>query len=321
MLIDPARKLKLGMHTYTLHFFGFGESWGFGKDHYFDQVMSLYELMDKAEEWELDGLQITKVDLLASVEEKELEKAKAMAYSSENLAKVRAYAEKRGLFLEFNSSFDAGSDSRVNCTVKEALTIGHELGCTLVKFSLDIKRPKIFYGSCMCPEVMKQLAAKYDEFHAAIPMIEEYGMKIAIENHTDTFADEILWLVDRLDHPLIGTCVDTANPLQVMENPSYAMEKMLQKAFCCHFSDDLIVVDPLGVHDIGAAHGQGSYDCPKMVHEILQKSPMDTIIFENEIAYTSLTEPIESAREREMKACEDSVRYCRDVLKLGIRNR
>ena len=84
---------------------------------------------------------------------------------------------------------------------------------------------------------------------------------------------------------------------------------------------DIIIVDPLGVHDIGAAHGQGSYDCPRMVNEILQKSPMDTIIFENEIAYTSLDEPIESARAREMKACEESVRYCRDVLKLGIRNR
>ena len=72
MAVDPARRLKLGMHTYTLHFFGFGESWGFGRDHYFEQVMSLYELMDKAEEWELDGLQITKVDLLSSVEEKEL---------------------------------------------------------------------------------------------------------------------------------------------------------------------------------------------------------------------------------------------------------
>ena len=65
-MADKNRPLRLGMHTYTLHFFGFGESWGFGKDYYFDQVMSLYELMDKAEEWGLDGLQITKVDLLAT---------------------------------------------------------------------------------------------------------------------------------------------------------------------------------------------------------------------------------------------------------------
>ena len=33
------RPIRIGMHTYTLHFFGFGESWGFGKDYFFDQVI------------------------------------------------------------------------------------------------------------------------------------------------------------------------------------------------------------------------------------------------------------------------------------------
>lgn len=307
------RPLRLGMHTYTLHFFGLGESWGFGKDYYFEQTMSLYELMDKAVEWELDGLQITKVDLLTT--------AKEDPFAADNLKKVAQAAKERGLFLEFNSSFQAGSDSRVNCTIKEALQIGHDLDAELVKFSLDIIRPRELYGSCMHPEVMRQMADRYEEFKAAIPMIEAFGMQIAIENHTDTFADEILWIVDKLNHPLIGTCVDTMNPLQVIENPYYAMERMLPKAYCCHFSDDSIVVDPLGVHNIGSAHGQGSMDCPKMVAQIREKSTMDKIIFENEIAFKSLTEPIEEARARELQACEESVRYLRDVLKLGIRNR
>ncbi len=62
-------------------------------------------------------------------------------------------------------------------------------------------------------------------------------------------------------------------------------------------------------------------DCPAMLTQIREKSSMDKIIFENEIAFKSLNEPIEEARTREMKACEESVRYLRDVLKLGIRNR
>ena len=304
---------RLGMHTYTLHFFGFGESWGFGKDYFFEQTMSLYELMDKAVEWELDGLQITKVDLLTTSKEE--------PFSENNLKKVAKAAKDHGLFLEFNASFQAGSDSRVNCVPKEALEIGHNLGAELVKFSLDILRPKEFYGSCMHPHVMRQMADRFDEFMKVMPLIEEYGMQIAIENHTDTFADEILWLVDKLNHPLIGTCVDTMNSLQVIENPYYAMERMLPKAYCCHFSDDKIVVDPLGVHDIGAAHGQGSMDCPKMLSQIRENSCMDKIIFENEIAFKSMEEPIEEARVREMQACEESVRYLRDVLKLGVRNR
>ncbi|WP_329886361.1 sugar phosphate isomerase/epimerase family protein [Pseudoramibacter faecis] len=307
------RPLRLGMHTYTLHFFGLGESWGFGKDYYFEQTMDICEVMDRAEKWELDGLQVTKVDLGCLTPDVKLDPGK--------LKEIAQEAKNRGLFLEFNSSFEAGSDSRVNCTVEEALQIGHDLDAELVKFSLDIKRPPKFYGSCMHPEVMKQLAAKYDLFKAAMPMIEDFDLKIAIENHTDTFADEILWIVDKLDHWRVGTCVDTANPLQVMENPSYAMERMLPKAYCCHFSDDIIVVDPLGVHDIGAPHGQGSYDCAHMVREIREKSPMDKIIFENEIAFRSTDEPIEEARERELQACEESVRYLRDELKLGVRGR
>ena len=312
-MTDRNRPLRLGMHTYTLHFFGLGESWGFGKDYYFEQTMSLYELMDKAVKWELDGLQITKVDLLTTAEKD--------PFGTENLKKVAQAAKEHGLFLEFNSSFQAGSDSRVNCTAEEALRIGHDLDAELVKFSLDIIRPRELYGSCMHPDVMRQMADRYDEFKRTIPLIEEFGMQIAIETHTDTFADEILWIVDKLNHPLIGTCVDTMNPLQVIENPYYAMERMLPKAYCCHFSDDIIVVDPLGVHDIGAAHGQGSMDCPKMVSQIREKSPMDKIIFENEIAFRSMEEPIEEARARELQACEESVRYLRDVLKLGVRNR
>ncbi len=312
-MTDKNRPLRLGMHTYTLHFFGLGESWGFGKDYYFEQTLSLYKLMDLAEEWQLDGLQITKVDLLTTETQD--------PFSEENLKKVGQAAKEHGLFLEFNSSFQAGSDSRVNCTVEEALKIGHFLGAELVKFSLDIRRPRELYGSCMHPDVMRQMADRFDAFEKAKPLIEQYGMQIAIENHTDTFADEILWIVNRLNHPLIGTCVDTMNPLQVIENPYDVMEKMLPHAYCCHFSDDIIIVDPLGVHDVGAAHGEGSMDCPKMVAQIREKSPMDKIIFENEIAFRSLNEPIEEAREREMEACRRSVRYLRDVLKLGVRNR
>lgn len=301
------RPLKLGMHTYTLHFFGLGESWGFGKDFFFPQTMDIFELMDRAEKWELDGLQITKVDLVNT--------------EPSHLQEVKAAAKEHGLFLEFNASFKAGSDSRVNCKVDEAMHIAHDIGADLLKYSLDVVRPRVLHNSCFHPEVMRQLADRYDDFMANIPLMEELGLKLAIENHTDTFADEILWLVDRLNHPKIGTCVDTMNPLQVMENPEAALEKMLPTAFCCHFSDDVIVVDPLGVHDIGAPHGQGSMDLPKIVQQIRDDSPMDRIILENEIAFKSLNEPLEEARERELKACEESIDYLRNVLKLGVRNR
>lgn len=307
MLLHDERPLRLGMHTYTLHFFGLGESWGFGKDYFFPQTMDIFQLMERAEKWELDGLQITKVDLVNT--------------EPTHLAEVKAAAKEHGLFLEFNASFNAGSDSRVNCTVPEAINIANDLGAELVKFSMDIQRPRVLHGSCFHPDVMRQLADRYDAFKESLPLLDEFGLQMAIENHTDTFADEVLWVINQLNHPKVGACVDTMNPLQVMENPEEALKKMLPQAICCHFSDDVIVVDPLGVHDIGAPHGQGSMDLPRIIQQIRDNSPMDKIIFENEIAFKSLDEPIEEARERELQACEESINYLRNVLKLGTRNR
>jgi sugar phosphate isomerase/epimerase len=295
------------MHTYTLHFFGLGESWGFGKDYVFPQTLTLMQLMDKAVEWELDGLQITKVDLGST--------------DPSWLSEVKAAAAERDLFLEFNASFQAGSDSRVNCTVEEALRISKAIGAELTKFSLDIIRPRILYGSRFHPDVMRQLAVRYGQFKEALPLAEELGLRVVLENHTDTYADEVLWLIKQLSHPQVGACIDTVNSLQVIEGPEEAVEKMLPYAFCCHFSDDLIVVDPMGVHDVGVSSGQGSIDMPKILRRIREASPMDRIIFENEIPFLRPDEPLEEACAREMKACEESISYLRNVLKVGIRNR
>ena len=62
-------------------------------------------------------------------------------------------------------------------------------------------------------------------------------------------------------------------------------------------------------------------DCRRMICMIREQSPMDKIIMENEIAFSGMDEPIEKAREREMKACEESIAYLRNELKLGVRNR
>ncbi len=81
------------------------------------------------------------------------------------------------------------------------------------------------YGSCFHPEVMRQLCDCYDEVKA-LPLVERTGIRLALENHTETFADEILWLIDQIDHPLVGACVDTVNSMGVLENPETAVRKL-----------------------------------------------------------------------------------------------
>lgn len=304
-VIDPNRPLKLGMHTYSLHFWGMGSMWGI-KGYYYPREFTLFQLMDKAVEWELDGLHVTKADLENT--------------APGHLAELRAAAEEHGLFLDFNASFQ-DIDERLNVTIPEAVEIAHAIGCDIVKWGLDLKRPRKLYGSRFAPEVMAQLAVRYHQFQEALPMLEEYGISFALENHTDTFSEEVIWLIEKLNHPLIGACVDTMNPLYVMEEPEECVEKMLPYSIYTHFSDDAITCDLMGVHSVGGAIGQGSMDCERMIRQFREKSPMDRIIFENECCLTSMDEPLEVAKEREMQACIDSIKYMRDVLHVGVRNR
>jgi len=299
------KKMKLGMHTYTLHLSGLGESWGFDGVHEFEKTMTLMELMDNAVEWGLDGLHITNVDL--------------ETLDPVRLAEVKAAAEAHGLYLEYNVSFDAPSDPRVNSTVKDALLNAKVMGADLVKFSLDIERPHPLYGSCFHPDVMRQLSVRYDEFKSNIKLMEELGLKISIENHCDTYADEVIWLVRQLNHPDIGACLDTINSLVVLEGPEACVEKMAPYANCCHFCDNKLVVDPDGTHSIGAPIGQGDIDCAKVLRTLMEKAPLDRITFE--VEYEIGDDPIEVAREKEIQACKERIEYLRSVLNVGVRNR
>lgn len=297
------KKFQLGMHTYTLHLNGLGESWGFDTTYVYEKSINLTQLMGLAVEWGLDGLHITNVDL------ESLQPA--------HLAKIRSSAESHNLYLEYNVSFNAPSDPRVNSTVRNALINAEAMGADLVKFSLDIERPRPLYGSCYHPDVMRQLADRYNEFQHNIPLMEDLGLRISIENHCDTYADEIVWLIRQLGHDDIGACVDTINSLAVLEGPEKCIEKMAPYANCCHFCDNKLVIDPDGTHSIGTVIGQGDFDCSKILAELEKHAPLERITFE--VEWEAGKDSLEAARKKELEACKQSISYLRNVLGVGIR--
>lgn len=293
------RKMQLGLHTYTLHLWGFGQTW-FSKSH--EKVFSLFELMDKAREWGLDGLHITPRDL--------------GDLSDANLEAVAKAAKERGLYLELNFARDCECDSVINLPLKQAAYISHKIGSTIAKYSMDIRREGPLYGSCMQATVMRQMAAIHDEIVEALPDFEKYGVYLAVENHTETFADEVLWLVNTVDHPLVKICVDTVNSMGVLEGPEIAIQKLAPLAVCCHFCDHKWDRDAYGARFHGKALGEGDMDCKKMLDHLRRESPlMNRINFE--IEYDQGNDSLEVAQQKQMDACIRSIKYCREVLKIG----
>ncbi|WP_455127151.1 sugar phosphate isomerase/epimerase family protein [Pseudoramibacter alactolyticus] len=309
MLKNADRKFKLGMHSYTLHLSGFGESWGFqseGKTYAFEKTMNLDDLMDLAVKEGIEVLHITLVDLDNDT-------------SAEHLAAVKANAEKHGLDLELNISFNAPSDPRVNATIEEALEVGYAVGAKLVKFSTDVAHPHPISHACMCPEAMEQIAKIVMDFKRNIPTIEKYGMKIAIENHCDLFSDEVIYMVEQLHHPLIGACCDTINSLVMAEGIEACVRKMAPYSYCVHFCDNRIFADPDGTHSLGCAIGDGDVDVAEIMKILREQAPpeLDTIDLEIELPLSGYS--IEEGRRLEIDEMRKSVKFMKEKLGIGIK--
>jgi sugar phosphate isomerase/epimerase len=294
------KRTKLGLHTYTLHLWGLGQNWGIQADPRPKEI-DLFQLMDLAVEWGLDGLHITGCDLETK--------------DDARLAAVKKAARDHGLYLEYNFSRNEEFDPRLTDTLEKGIDITHKIGADLAKLSLDVRRPRPLYGSCFHPQVMRQLCDVHDEITAVLPLLEKTGIKLAVENHTETFADEILWVIRQVNHPLVGACVDTVNSMGVLENPEYAVEKLAPYAFCNHFCDHKLTRDQFGIRFHGVALGDGDIDCFKTLQVIRDQSPTDRITFE--IEWDMGEDSLEAARKKEMAACKKSIRYAREVLKIG----
>lgn len=294
------KKMKLGLHTYTLHLWGLGQNWGIVADPR-PKEMNLMQLIEKAVGWELDGLHITGCDLESK--------------DDKRLKEVRAVAEDHGLYLEYNFSLNEEFDPRLTDSIEEGIHIAEMLGADVAKISLDIRRPRPLYGSCFHPVVMRQLCDVYDQVKAALPKVEKSGVKLALENHTETYADEVLWLIDKVNHPMVGSCVDTVNSMGVLEDPVSAVEKLAPYGFVNHFCDHKLDRDQFGIRFHGVALGDGDIDCIRVYNMIKKVSPTDRITFE--IEWDMGNDPLEVARQKEMDACMKSIKYAREVLGIG----
>ena len=289
--------MLLGLHTYSFHLHGMGQNWG-GYELAWPRVMDIYSLMDEAETLELDGLHITAVDCEST--------------DPANLKKIARYAKDRGLFLEYNFSLNEEFDTRLNNSFAEAIAIADALGADVAKVSLDIRRPRPLCASGHHPEVVQQLKIIAEQLHAAAPQAEAAGVRIAVENHTETLSSEVLWLIDQVGHACVGACVDTVNSVMVLEDPMRAIENLVPRSFTNHFCDHRIERDQFGCRFTGVACGDGDIDLKRALDLIKTRSAMERINIE--VEWDAGTDPPEEARRREREAVERSIRYCRDVL-------
>jgi 3-oxoisoapionate decarboxylase len=290
--------MLLGLHTYSFHLHGMGQTWG-GGDLIADQVWDIFSLMDEALKLGLEGLHLTAVDL--------------GSFDPEHLKTVRNEAEQRNLFLEYNFSLDAsGYDPRLTNTIEQGISIAEQIGSDIGKISLDLHRVRPVCGSLFHPQILIQLENIAKNVETAAPVAEKAGVRLCLENHTEAFSEEVLWLHHRVNHPFVGVCVDTNNSLMVGENPLTAIRNLAPVSFTNHFSDHRIEFEQYGCRITGVACGTGDVPMKEAYQLIKANSMMKRLNLE--IEFDPAGRSLEAARKEEYRAVIDSIHFARNVL-------
>jgi len=82
-----------------------------------------------------------------------------------------------------------------------------------------------------------QVAAIITQCKEAVNIAGDHGVKLAIENHIDFTADEILQIIEGVDSPDFGVNFDTGNFLRLLDDPIAGMEKLAPYVFSTHIKD------------------------------------------------------------------------------------
>ena len=74
-------------------------------------------------------------------------------------------------------------------------------------------------------------------FREAVKVAEEYGIRMAVENHIDFTADEMLRLLAGVGSPYLGINFDTGNFLRLLDDPVKGMQKLAKYVYATHIKD------------------------------------------------------------------------------------
>ncbi len=232
------------------------------------------------------------------------------------LKEVAVSAKEKNLYLEYNMSLDLGHlGIGIQHDLRDGLNTAKAIEADVLKISMDLPRPRPRAESRFHPKVMPYLRETADRLKATAPIAETYGIHLALENHCDSFSEEILWVLEEINHPYVGACIDTVNGWHIGEDPMNAIKNLAPVAFTNHFRDDRVEFCRDSFRVRGVAVGDGDIDMKKAYKIIQKQSPTNRINIETEMGIS--LEDRETALHLEMETIKKSINFCRTVLGIG----
>lgn len=108
------------------------------------------------------------------------------------------------------------------------------------------------------------------------------GVKVAVENHSgDMQARELKVLIEEAGKDYVAACLDTGNPMWVVEDPLVTLEVLGPYTVTTHIRDSVVFEHPRGAAAQWVALGDGCVDFHRFVARFRDLCPNATMQLEN----------------------------------------
>ncbi|HYM11469.1 MAG TPA: TIM barrel protein [Bryobacterales bacterium] len=232
------------------------------------------EALDYAAKIGLDSLQFSEFPEIARSREK--------ATDPQYLKQVRARASALGIQLEMGAACVCPTSRAFHPawgTAEEQLALAIRcasiLGARVVRCVVGNQVERAENGP-----IERHIDAMVRVCRAVRRQALEAGVKIAIENHKDLRAEEMRRLIEQAGPDYVGSCLDTGNPIWVVEDPLQTVEILAPYSVTSHFRDTAIWRDPRGAAFTWVAMGEGSVGIDHVVREFARRAPHATFNLE-----------------------------------------
>ncbi len=222
-----------------------------------------FQLIDYAAKMKLDTLQISALDEYESVE-------------PGHLQKVKDHADRLGVAIDAGIGCICPTSSAWNPrngTPQEYIARGLRVAKAVGASSM-----RCFVGSGAERRgplpVEKHVESTLGVLRSVRSVAQDAGVKIAIENHNgDLRARELRVLVEEADKDFVGVCLDSGNPIWLLEDPQFTLEILGPYVTTTHVRDTALYEHPRGAAFQWVALGDGCIDLAAWIAGVRAVAP------------------------------------------------
>lgn len=254
VLPAAAPPIRLGIDTYSLRAFRWKAP----------------QLLDYAAAQKLDTIQISGLGEFESTE-------------PADLARIKDHATRLGISVEAGIGCicpTAKSWSPRYGTPTEYLQLGLRVAKAVGSTSL-----RCFMGNEADRRGPRPLEAHIEETVKVLRTVRslavDSGIRIAVENHAgDMQARELRMLIEEAGKEYVAACLDTGNPMWVVEDPLVALEVLAPYTVTTHIRDSVVWEHPRGAAAQWVALGDGSIDFYRFTARFRELCPQSAMQLE-----------------------------------------